>query len=200
MLTQIHRDGSISPPALFIHCVNVLRGLESRFWTMEKIDKLQFPLPYAQIVKMLVFFYIPWLAFTLAPKSGWTTPVTVVIAALGFFGLDEVAEILESPFGDDPNDIDLDIFINMLIKTLDRTYLLRQQTIDVIFTGKVDEDLSRQSLSDRQWRISTSNKPSTPIRTPDQPSGRQVSFLSVVEDEEFGADVGAGGAAKDTSE
>ena len=63
MLTQIHRDGSISPPALFIHCVNVLRGLESRFWTMEKIDKLQFPLPYAQIVKLLMFIYVFGLPF-----------------------------------------------------------------------------------------------------------------------------------------
>ena len=50
-------------------------------------------------------FGIPFKGFAaegLAQLSGWWTLGFSAIATVGFFGLDEVAEILESPFGNDP--------------------------------------------------------------------------------------------------
>lgn len=47
------------------------------------------------------------LPFLIVEDCGLFTMVVVGIVSLGFYGLDEVAEILESPFGNDPNDIDL---------------------------------------------------------------------------------------------
>merc|ERR1712039_659901 len=43
----------------------------------------------------------------LAPATGWVTPFIAVLGGIGFFGLDEVGEILDSPFGCDANDIDI---------------------------------------------------------------------------------------------
>jgi hypothetical protein len=122
---------------------------------MEKIDKVQFPLPYAQIVKLLTFIYVFGLPFALVPQSGYLTPVIVLFAATGFYGLDEVAEVLESPFGEDPNDIHLDIFIERLIDDLDHQYFQRQTILNAITTGKVDEE---QPFVDRQNRIPSLKK------------------------------------------
>ena len=47
-----------------------------------------------------------------------------LLIALGFFGLDEVAEILESPFGNDPNDIDLMSYATDLVADLELMHLL----------------------------------------------------------------------------
>lgn len=84
-----------------------LAGLMQNVQAMNKIDKTQFPLPYAQIVKILMVVFIHMLPFLIVEDCGLFTLVVVGIVSLGFYGLDEVAEILESPFGNDPNDIDL---------------------------------------------------------------------------------------------
>jgi predicted membrane chloride channel (bestrophin family) len=99
--------------------INGLTGLERHFWTMEKIDKLQFPLPYAQVVKILVVIYVFAFPFTIAHACGmYTLPITLLVS-MGFFGLDEVAEILESPFSSDPNAINLRDFAPRLVRDLD---------------------------------------------------------------------------------
>jgi len=74
---------------------------------MNKIDKTQFPLPYAQIVKLLMIVFVTLLPFQIVKDCGYFTLLVSGLVALGFYGLDEVSEILESPFGNDPNDIDL---------------------------------------------------------------------------------------------
>jgi len=70
---------------------------------MDKIDKSQFPFPYAQLVKILCTLFVFTLPFVLHEECGHLTEVIVFIIAMGFFGLDETAEMMESPFGVDPN-------------------------------------------------------------------------------------------------
>merc|ERR1719456_1175453 len=88
-----------------------------------------------------MFLYVFGLPFIMAPTSGWFTVPTVTIAALGYYGLDEVAEILESPFGEDPNDIHLHAFIEELIADLDYAYCTHDEICRVIKSEEVDEDM-----------------------------------------------------------
>lgn len=81
--------------------------IEMLFNGMDLVDKTQFPFPYSQIMKFLLYIWIFTQPFVLAEDCGPATPAVMVLIGVGFFGLDEVAEILESPFGNDPNDIDL---------------------------------------------------------------------------------------------
>ena len=81
--------------------------LESKFGSMDLVDKTQFPFPYSQIMKILLYFWVLCQPFVLEIQCGAATPAVMVLIGIGFFGLDEVGEILESPFGNDPNHLDL---------------------------------------------------------------------------------------------
>eukprot|EP00929_Paragymnodinium_shiwhaense_P007840 TRINITY_DN111751_c0_g1_i1.p1 TRINITY_DN111751_c0_g1~~TRINITY_DN111751_c0_g1_i1.p1 ORF type:complete len:398 (-),score=53.71 TRINITY_DN111751_c0_g1_i1:161-1354(-) len=95
-----------------------LGNLVKAFWAMNKIDRTQFPLPYAQIVKLLLLIYVCSVPFHLVSACGNMTPFISVLVAVGFFGLDCVAEVLETPFGHSPNDINLRLYGRKLLKHL----------------------------------------------------------------------------------
>lgn len=103
------------------------------FWEMNKIDKIQFPLPYAQITKMLCLIFVYMLPFVLQRDTGSLTELICATVALGFYGLDEVAEILEAPFGDDANDIELEQYGYQLMSDLEIIYHGRDRQLDTVF-------------------------------------------------------------------
>eukprot|EP00930_Biecheleria_cincta_P072135 TRINITY_DN59583_c0_g1_i1.p1 TRINITY_DN59583_c0_g1~~TRINITY_DN59583_c0_g1_i1.p1 ORF type:complete len:397 (+),score=56.62 TRINITY_DN59583_c0_g1_i1:78-1268(+) len=120
-----------------------INGLMSHFWSMNKIDKTQFPLPYSQIVKILVMFYVFTLpARLIMEQTLLSTTLLTVLAAVGFFGLDEVAEILESPLGNDPNDLNLRKYGRKLLVDLSMIYEERNAKLDTVFASEDDFDLS----------------------------------------------------------
>merc|ERR1712232_1052912 len=61
------------------------------------------------------------------------TPLVCAIVSLGFYGLDEVAEVLESPFGNDPNDIHLRRYARRLMIDLNLIYHGQHMETDVVF-------------------------------------------------------------------
>jgi acetyl-CoA C-acetyltransferase len=59
------------------------------------------------------------LPFAMAEPLGWLTPVFTAIVSYTFFGLDEIGDDLEDPFGFDENDLPC----NALLRTLEREVL-----------------------------------------------------------------------------
>jgi len=139
VLAQIEQEKGIPHPPYSATILSFISAIETHFWEMEKIDKLQFPLPYAQIVKILMIIYIFTLPWNLVSKCGWATPVIMFFTALGFFGLDEVAEILESPFGFDPNDIDLRDFGYSLADDIEVYFVRRDEMRDAVLGNDGDD-------------------------------------------------------------
>jgi len=137
----------IAPPPVLSIMVNGVSGLERHFWTMEKIDKLQFPLPYAQVVKILVITYVFAFPFVIAADCRMLTMPITLLVSLGFFGLDEVAEILESPFSSDPNAINLRDFVEDLIRDLDVMFYHHEDMTKVAVEAGFDDEKS--SLTER---------------------------------------------------
>jgi predicted membrane chloride channel (bestrophin family) len=70
----------------------MIEKIETLFASMELIDRTQFPFPYSQIMKILLYFWILALPFVLADSCGASTPAVMVLIGIGFFGLDEVGE------------------------------------------------------------------------------------------------------------
>jgi len=110
--------------------------LSDQFWEMNKIDKTQFPLPYAQVVKVVLVVFVFLLAFVLQPLCKNLTEIMIAVIAMGFFGLDEVAEIMESPFGTDPNDINLRSYGRDLMLDLEMLYHGRTSQVDTIYSDE----------------------------------------------------------------
>jgi putative membrane protein len=125
IVIAIYREGGISPPPILSSALNSINGLDRAFWSMEKLDKVLFPLPYNQIVKLLILTFTFLTPFTMVPACGWATPFIMFFVALGFFGLDEAAEVLEQPFGTDPNQVDLDVHAEMFARDVELCYKSR---------------------------------------------------------------------------
>lgn len=111
-----------SAPLSTNYMLGPIRQLALKFWEMNLIDKTQFPLPYAQVLKILLVVYIFACPMFLAPICGWATPFVTIILTIGHCGLDEVAQILDSPFGCDANDIDLVKYGEKLAHDLDELW------------------------------------------------------------------------------
>jgi len=133
--------GALEPP-LMAGMLSHLNAVGHCFWDMDKIDKTQFPFPYTQIVKWLTLTFLSMLPFVLAPSCRWVTLFFTAIATIGFFGLDEVAEILESPFGNDPNDIEIRSYGDALMSDLELICRCRDTELDFVFQPHEDVDFS----------------------------------------------------------
>lgn len=127
------RAGGIVNAPAYGKMVATIGQLHKEICGMNKIDKLQFPLPYAQIVKLLSVIWVFSLPFVLVEFAGYLTPLFMTLIAIGFFGLDEVAEILESPFQNKANNIDLKLYGQALLKDLELVYNDRDQKEDYLF-------------------------------------------------------------------
>eukprot|EP00929_Paragymnodinium_shiwhaense_P118320 TRINITY_DN90259_c0_g1_i1.p1 TRINITY_DN90259_c0_g1~~TRINITY_DN90259_c0_g1_i1.p1 ORF type:complete len:429 (+),score=82.61 TRINITY_DN90259_c0_g1_i1:74-1360(+) len=139
-LSNVLNAGGCPPPV-----IGSLMGRHGKlvmaFWSMNKIDKTQFPLPYAQIVKLLCVIYVFSLPFHVVHTCGRWTPAVAVLLAVGFFGLDQVAEVLETPFGNSPNDINMRLYGRKLMKDLAMMYHLKDQKSDTFFASEEKYDL-----------------------------------------------------------
>eukprot|EP00746_Dinoflagellata_sp_MGD_P048410 gnl/MRDRNA2_/MRDRNA2_219998_c0_seq1.p1 gnl/MRDRNA2_/MRDRNA2_219998_c0~~gnl/MRDRNA2_/MRDRNA2_219998_c0_seq1.p1 ORF type:complete len:328 (-),score=46.06 gnl/MRDRNA2_/MRDRNA2_219998_c0_seq1:41-922(-) len=108
MLKLAIKDCGCQAPCMAKILTEITR-LQMNFAQIDKMDKTQFPFPYAQLVKYLLVFWVFVMPITIAESCGpILTHLLSTLLTIAFFGMDMVAEVLESPFGEDPNDIDLD--------------------------------------------------------------------------------------------
>jgi predicted membrane chloride channel (bestrophin family) len=128
--------------------MNGVSQLEKHFYSMEKIDKLQFPFPYAQVVKILVVVYVFVFPFTIAKACGLLTMPITLLVSIGFFGLDAVAEILESPFSTDPNAINLRDFTDNLMRDIDIMFYHHEAMMSIALKEGFENE-EKMSLLDR---------------------------------------------------
>lgn len=71
---------------------------------------LKTPLPFAYVVHLrrALALYTFTLPFALVSTYGWGTVIDVLLVSYVFFGIEEIGVEIESPFGDDDNDLPLE--------------------------------------------------------------------------------------------
>ncbi|MEB3312332.1 MAG: bestrophin family ion channel [Snowella sp.] len=74
----------------------------------ERILKTPIPLAYSIHLRQLIFLYCFAAPFQLLDSLGWVTPLVVGVIAFTIFGIEEIGEEIENPFGHDANDLPLD--------------------------------------------------------------------------------------------
>ncbi|HRI66001.1 MAG TPA: bestrophin family ion channel [Polyangium sp.] len=80
----------------------------------ERIKSTPIPLSYTSLIHQIVAIYCLTLPFGLVKSVGAFTPVVVAIVAYAFYGLDEIGDEIENPFGTDPNDLPLSALSTMI--------------------------------------------------------------------------------------
>lgn len=73
----------------------------------ERIRNTPIPWAYTVLLHRLVAFYCLFLPFGIIDSVGWLTPIVVLLISNAFFGLDEIGDELEQPFGLEPQDLPL---------------------------------------------------------------------------------------------
>ncbi|KAI8830969.1 Bestrophin/UPF0187 [Chytridium lagenaria] len=97
-----------------VHSLTALAGLADALTVFERIRGTPVPLIYKIHVKMVLLLYLMSLPFQLVQAIGFFTIPVVAIAAFVFLGIESIALEIENPFGEDPNDLPLDDFINQV--------------------------------------------------------------------------------------
>lgn len=144
------KEGAVLNAPSFGQMSATVAALHKEFCQMNRIDKSQFPLPYAQLVKLLSVIWVFSLPFVLVTTCGNVTPMFMALLSIGFFGLDEVAEILESPFGDDPNHLSLKAYGTNLVKDLELAFYARDTQVDYLFSQDVGLSFAHLLKSDEK--------------------------------------------------
>ncbi|TFY87574.1 bestrophin [Pseudomonas kairouanensis] len=85
----------------------------------ERIKSTPLPFPYTLLLHRTIYLFCILLPFAMAEPLGWLTPVFTAIVSYTFFGLDEIGDDLEDPFGFDENDLPC----NAIVRTLEREIL-----------------------------------------------------------------------------
>lgn len=73
----------------------------------ERIKNTPIPFSYSSFIKKFIFFYVITLPFGFAFKLGYLNIAVVVFVFYVMASLELIAEEIEDPFGDDPNDLPL---------------------------------------------------------------------------------------------
>lgn len=74
----------------------------------ERILNTPIPLAYVIYLKRLLLIYCFFLPFQLVSNSEWLTAFLVFLISFALFGIEEIGNEIQEPFGYDPNDIPLD--------------------------------------------------------------------------------------------
>ena len=85
----------------------------------ERIKGTPLPFPYTLLLHRTIYLFCILLPFAMAESLGWLTPVFTAIVSYTFFGLDEIGDDLEDPFGFDENDLPC----NALLRNIEREVL-----------------------------------------------------------------------------
>ncbi|MCF5545829.1 bestrophin family protein [Pseudomonas salomonii] len=93
----------------------------------ERIKTTPLPFPYTLLLHRTIYLFCILLPFAMAEPLGWLTPVFTAIVSYTFFGLDEIGDDLEDPFGFDENDLPC----NAIVRTLEREILSALGEIDL---------------------------------------------------------------------
>jgi putative membrane protein len=85
----------------------------------ERIQRTPIPLAYAIHLKQLLLIYCLSLPFQIVAKMGWYTAPLTALISFTLLGIEEIGNQIEDPFGNDPNDLPLDMLCNVMIRNID---------------------------------------------------------------------------------
>ncbi|HAI93295.1 MAG TPA: bestrophin [Xanthomonadaceae bacterium] len=112
-LAAAHRAGAIDSILYGVleQRVTAMAGIQA---ACERIAGTPLPFAYTLLLHRCAWLFCVLLPFGLATTLGWATPVVSAVLAYAFFGLDQLGDETEEPFGTEPNDLPLDAIVRTI--------------------------------------------------------------------------------------
>jgi ion channel-forming bestrophin family protein len=101
------RAGNLDP-ALAANIDDALSAMAAAAAGCERIKQTPIPFAYTLLLHRTAWLYCLLLPFGLVDTMGYVTPFVVAIVAYTFFGLAELGDEIEEPFGTEDNHLPLD--------------------------------------------------------------------------------------------
>jgi putative membrane protein len=108
--------------------MNVLvNGLLEALTTCERIVSTPIPLAYGIYLKRLLLIYCFSLPFQVVDTLHWWTSPIAAILCFVLLGVEEIGTEIESPFGDDANDLPLDEICSTILNNIEDLMAVNSQ-------------------------------------------------------------------------
>eukprot|EP00736_Rhodelphis_marinus_P000060 Rmarinus@m.8 len=95
------------------------------FSSTDKISKVPFPFPFAQMLLAFTFVYCYVCPFLFAMIYGYASPIASMMMTFAMFGINSVGTELEDPFGYDDNDLPIEAMFTNVLHDMDMLLNLR---------------------------------------------------------------------------
>ncbi|KAJ3357774.1 hypothetical protein GGF32_000856 [Allomyces javanicus] len=94
--------------------ITTLNTMTEVVTSLERVATSRIPYAYIIHLKQIIAIFLILLPFQIVEQfKGWT-PALVFLIAFTFLGVDAIGSEIELPFGDDPNDLKIDVYVEQL--------------------------------------------------------------------------------------
>eukprot|EP00756_Hemistasia_phaeocysticola_P054654 Hpha_TRINITY_DN30568_c0_g1::TRINITY_DN30568_c0_g1_i1::g.193572::m.193572/K08994/yneE; putative membrane protein len=176
VLASSRADGYITSSRQMMEMDRQIHDITAAWLSCRKIKDTPMPFPYVQMLNFFLIVFVYTLPFAIAHTFSWGTPAIGAVAALALFGINAIGVEIEDPFGDDPNDFELEDAIaevaadtRSLLKCRERQQMGSDGEMDTDESslpqseGGVDE--SQQRVASERRRSSTTVSVTSPGKT-----------------------------------
>lgn len=115
----VSANGTLKSTIILGQIMNALAALTDTQAQAERVLSTPLPVGYNILISQIVLIYVYLLPFQLVGSLGWVTIPATIAASYIIVGLAAIGNELENPFGNDVNDLPLDVYCEQLRRELD---------------------------------------------------------------------------------
>ncbi|KAL8292298.1 hypothetical protein RQP46_001764 [Phenoliferia psychrophenolica] len=116
-ITQVANRGLTGVPTLN-SLLAAVQSLSEALTGLERVLLTPIPVAYSLHLRHTIWIYLFLFPSQIHASLGWTTVPATAIATFVFLGFIQIGQEIESPFGYDDNDLDLEVFCTTIIREL----------------------------------------------------------------------------------
>ena len=135
----------LSDPSLVMFS-SAVEKLTDAVGACERIHRTPMPFPYSLLLHRTAIMYVALMPWALIGIHGWVSVIITGIVAYAFFGLDEMASIMENPFSCDEHALALQTMCRTIDSSLAEALLLPVPPVIAPYSENEWEALTSENL------------------------------------------------------
>ncbi|KAK8069995.1 hypothetical protein PG994_006611 [Apiospora phragmitis] len=111
-------EGTLPSPGLQTVAWTAVTAINDCMVNTERVLNTPLPIAYSIAISQITWVYVLLLPFQLLPRLGWVTIPANMLAAYIILGLLFIGREVENPFGNDVNDLPLELYCGNIVEDL----------------------------------------------------------------------------------